>query len=956
MIRNGLLVVLSLFCLSAASQETGEKAAMPVLFQRGDSGKLLDWTMRIPGTVTLGKSADEVNITPGPSGKILLLRHLFKKEVFPTRTYILSYADCGDHGRFRVYVEWDETYQQKRRLNAAGIKFLSPSESWSTHQFTFSPPADASQCYVVIQFENGKRLQIKNITLREIVDVAGPLGGKWRPDSNATLLPKCNGIKLANDGKATLTHVPVQAGTKYRLTYMAIGQVNAKELLPMVMIRSEVSPVRDGRFAYHDVMNTAQRKFHEFKVAGDTRTVDIAFHAGLTGTVEITNLKLKEVVENSRSQWRLELHKPFYRNTLFAGDPEMLAGIITADREAGSAHLYLKDEPARSVTVKLQDGKGTFQLPVPGLSLGEHILTASILSKNQKELGILSSPVYKVPPGSREIKATEKRLLQINGKPFFPIAIWKFTPSEKFFYYAARHGVNMSTFQPGQTTRETIDILNQAHRYGIKLMLDVEYLQSEKDLPYFCARLRSLIGPELLAHPAFLGYLMADESLWGGRSPQLMDQGYQFIKKLDPYHPVWVNAAPRYEVNDHRPFAQASDIYGCDIYPVPYPNGHSGLADKYLTAVGKYAQRMNEVGNFRKPIWMVLQGFNWGEAPENPPDAPMRPYPTLTESRFMAFDALLNGGTGYVLWGTDLVRSPQFVETLFAVTTELHTLSGLWVSGTQGKDRPTASPALRCAVLTDNGKDYFFLMNRTPKPVSGTIELGISGDTVTVYGNHSTLPVSSGRLKVNLKPYEVIVCGAHDLPEPAWKLPPARPDWDAEGSPFFLAIQEYCRQLSQPHYQGKANWIWEKSTVQQSDGQCLLGKEFELAAIPARADLLVAADNTVDIYLNGHYVARQGNWKIMKSFDLRQFLRPGKNILLLVATNIGLSPCGILAELHLGAQTYVSDSSWQAVAVPKGASAPQNMSLKNSSSAVVIAPYGGGAWRRKVVIDEARKP
>ena len=84
-----------------------------------------------------------------------------------------------------------------------------------------------------------------------------------------------------------------------------------------------------------------------------------------------------------------------------------------------------------------------------------------------------------------------------------------------------------------------------------------------------------------------------------------------------------------------------------------------------MTSVGKYCLRMDDTTWHRKPIWMALQGFGWGENPENGPNGRAKVHPSLHEMRFMAFDAMLNACTGYGLWGTNFVKSVDFTETMY---------------------------------------------------------------------------------------------------------------------------------------------------------------------------------------------------------------------------------------------------------------------------------------------------
>ncbi|MCL4692672.1 MAG: hypothetical protein KJ060_09210, partial [Candidatus Hydrogenedentes bacterium] len=75
-----------------------------------------------------------------------------------------------------------------------------------------------------------------------------------------------------------------------------------------------------------------------------------------------------------------------------------------------------------------------------------------------------------------------------------------------------------------------------------------------------------------------------------------MLQGYRVIKSIDPERPIWMNHAPRNSIEQLAEFNRAADAVGCDIYPVPRSrhNGHSDLADKSLSCVGAYTQRMQE--------------------------------------------------------------------------------------------------------------------------------------------------------------------------------------------------------------------------------------------------------------------------------------------------------------------------------------------------------------------------
>lgn len=158
------------------------------------------------------------------------------------------------------------------------------------------------------------------------------------------------------------------------------------------------------------------------------------------------------------------------------------------------------------------------------------------------------------------------------------------------------------------------------------------------------------------------------------RLAQGMVKGYQYLKGIDNAHPIWMNHAPRNSIAQLARFDEAADAVGCDIYPVPEGKvGHSDLADKTLTCVGAYTRRMQEAAP-GKPVWMVLQGFGWADLGEtkSQKDREELRKPKPDESRFMAYDAIVNGARGILYWGTAYIdKKDPFWTDLLALVTEL---------------------------------------------------------------------------------------------------------------------------------------------------------------------------------------------------------------------------------------------------------------------------------------------
>ncbi|HDP35564.1 MAG TPA: hypothetical protein ENN29_10695 [Candidatus Hydrogenedentes bacterium] len=174
------------------------------------------------------------------------------------------------------------------------------------------------------------------------------------------------------------------------------------------------------------------------------------------------------------------------------------------------------------------------------------------------------------------------------------------------------------------------------------------------------------------------GYGLADAPARAAKLCEGMIAGYKLLRKIDPDHPVWMNHAPRNQIAQLAMFNQGADIVGCDIYPIPFTPkvGHSDLAERSLAAVGAYTRRMQQAAP-GKPVWMVLQGFGWGDIQPERSEAERRELrrPTYEESRFMAYDAIARGARGILYWGTASIEKDSTLwQDLMRLAAELRAL------------------------------------------------------------------------------------------------------------------------------------------------------------------------------------------------------------------------------------------------------------------------------------------
>jgi alpha-L-rhamnosidase len=148
-----------------------------------------------------------------------------------------------------------------------------------------------------------------------------------------------------------------------------------------------------------------------------------------------------------------------------------------------------------------------------------------------------------------------------------------------------------------------------------------------------------------------------------------------------------------------------------------------------------------------------------------------------------------------------------------------------------------------------------------------------------------------------------------------------------------------------------AHWIWYAEGDPATSAPAAtryLSRTFTAPAGPwTDAQLVVTGDDTVDVWLNGTYLAGSSrttdSWKRAQYVDLAAALRAGSNTLTIAARNTSASPAGVLGRLRVtsaqGTVDLVTDGAWQAAN-----SVPQTWTAARD-----LGAYGTGPWRSDVV-------
>jgi hypothetical protein len=156
-------------------------------------------------------------------------------------------------------------------------------------------------------------------------------------------------------------------------------------------------------------------------------------------------------------------------------------------------------------------------------------------------------------------------------------------------------------------------------------------------------------------HPALGLWKNYDEAWFAGVSVSNLLDGYVVIKQEDTNHPVVETHAPRGVVTNLQPYNVAADILALDIYPVVASGvaNNPPITNTQVSQVGDWTDVLGQVAGGQKEYWMIEQIAFSGTTPP----AHTLVFPTYTQSRFMAYQAINDGARGLTFFGGNVTAT-----------------------------------------------------------------------------------------------------------------------------------------------------------------------------------------------------------------------------------------------------------------------------------------------------------
>jgi hypothetical protein len=597
------------------------------------------------------------------------------------------------------------------------------------------------------------------------------------------------------------------------------------------------------------------------------------------GTVYFDNIKLREV-DFIGIPLELVLDAPWnYKRGARIGTTGEFSGSVFVAAKADKLRMTFNGD-SREVPAE-KETRFTFDIPA---TPGQYPIEVEALDAGGKVVAgvkdVFTVRGAKPANFSHEVTFDAQHRMYLDGKPFFPILTWRNRgplPIEESYPRFVDLGFNMI-----ECPVTNIDAADAAGLYVVAEMPGSVYkIRTPEERREFLADFNKKYG-KLVEHPALVGYFSVDEPTWRGDPLEPYAAGYRLLRdEFDPWRPVYINEAPRGSADSLRPVADACDVYGVDIYPVPSPNPHSELDDKTVTSVGKYTDICRDVTRNRKPIWMCLQGFAWGTLTNT-----KEIYPTYAESRFMAFDAIAHGANGLVYWGLYMGRgeNPEFLEGLKKVLGEVTQVSAYLVGDTVENGVECDDPAIRVMQKRSPHGDLWIVLNESKDEKRITLRGELPKKPVETSGLEMP-EAADGELALTLPACGVRVFRDAEKPAP---------------EPLHVARERRPQNV----FHGKngfkrASWVWYPGESKVAGSSACFEQEFTLDAVPREAELAVACDDMFRCRINGELVMEQCSWAHAYTLDVAKYLKPGKNTIRIHAADAGGPPCGLLYALSL---------------------------------------------------------
>jgi hypothetical protein len=341
-------------------------------------------------------------------------------------------------------------------------------------------------------------------------------------------------------------------------------------------------------------------------------------------------------------------------------------------------------EVRQATRVTVTDQQPWHVISLRGLDFGLYDLRCELFEEGSQEpLARAQRVVTYANPAERPANATwispfHNRILEVDGKPFFPLGFyilsslesvfpadqpWRWNTGQLYpdYYLPILDRLSKSNFNCVIDYGSTLGgleaaraFMDSAHERGIRTIFSVKDLMPgayweiyTKNLPWKDLReaTRNVVR-EFRSHPSLIAWYVNDEVIKPEHWPGVVDV-FRTTREVDPWHPTY---AVHYDYKHLGTYREACDVIGTDPYTL---TGDIGFTAR------SWREGREQLPP-SQPFWAVVQCFGAGYETSNPADTRE---PTYDEERAATLAAIAEGATGIIYYCFhSLQRSPRFEE------------------------------------------------------------------------------------------------------------------------------------------------------------------------------------------------------------------------------------------------------------------------------------------------------
>jgi hypothetical protein len=260
--------------------------------------------------------------------------------------------------------------------------------------------------------------------------------------------------------------------------------------------------------------------------------------------------------------------------------------------------------------------------------------------------------------GAADVQIGPEGVFVVNGQPSFIVGLSDAPPPAAVTPWGgsawaevAGAGVRLYRYLPTRRWSpaiypETTSWLDEAHSHGGLAWFGLRELARAQPGTSQELELHEVVT-RFAAHPALGLWRGVDEPWWGGRTADSLAHAHTILKGLDPQTPMVTIQAARGTAADLAPYSSVTDVHGADPYPLTWRT----RLDPDLHMVGRWTRLMRNITPTRSVIMTLGVCTRASSAPDG-----RYVLPTRRQTRYMVYDAIMNGARGLNFYGTHLPR------------------------------------------------------------------------------------------------------------------------------------------------------------------------------------------------------------------------------------------------------------------------------------------------------------